>query len=344
MTMDPVRHALDVAMTGGTLDTAHAAAVMDAVMRGEVDHARFGAIFTMLHARGETIDELVGFAASMRSHVVAVVAPPGAIDTCGTGGDGAGTFNVSTCAAFVAVGAGAVVAKHGNRAVSSSCGSADVLEALGGRLDDSAAAAARTIADTGFAFLFAPSFHPSMRHAMPARRALGVRTAFNFLGPITNPAGVQRQVVGVSDADAAPRIARVMARLGTEHALVVHGEDGLDELTLAAASVIHEVRDGDVTTRRIEPESFGLERVPVSAIAGGDAERNAAIVREVLGGVAGAARDVVVLNAAAALVVAGIAHDLEAGVEHARRSIDDGNAAAALDRWIASAPGLEVVA
>ena len=344
MTQDPVRHALDAVMAGATLDSAHAQAVMDAVMRGEVDEARFGAIFTMLHARGETIDELVGFATSMRSHVVAVTAPAGAIDTCGTGGDGAGTFNVSTCAAFVAVGAGAVVAKHGNRAVSSSCGSADVLEQLGGRLDESAASATRTLEVAGFAFLFAPSFHPSMRHAMPARRALGVRTAFNFLGPITNPAGVQRQVVGVSDADAAVRIARVLGQLGTEHALVVPGEDGLDELTLAGASIVHEVRGADVRTHRIEPEALGLSCAPVSALAGGDAACNAAIVREVLAGQLGAPRDVVVLNAAAALLVAGIAQDLADGVLHAQRSIDDGSAAAALDRWIASKSSLEVVA
>lgn len=344
MNADPVRHALDLAMAGETLDAAHAEAVMDAVMRGEVEQARFGAIFALLHARGETVDELVGFATSMRRHVVAVDAPADAIDTCGTGGDGAGTFNVSTCAAFVAVGAGAVVAKHGNRAVSSSCGSADVLEALGGRLDGSSSVAARTIRDAGFAFLFAPSFHPSMRHAMPARRALGVRTAFNLLGPITNPAGVQRQVVGVSDAGAAQRIAQVLARLGTRHALVVHGEDGLDELTLATASVVHEVRDGVVRTTRVTPERFGLERAPVSALAGGDAERNARIVGEVLDGAAGPARDVVVLNAAAALVVAGIAANLADGVACAQRSIDSGAARAALDRWVATTTQLEVVA
>lgn len=341
---DPIRHALDVILAGGTLDVSHAEALMGAVMRGEVDDARFGAIFTMLHARGETVDELVGFATSMRAHVVAVDAPGTAIDTCGTGGDGAGTFNVSTCAAFVAVGAGATVAKHGNRAVSSSCGSADVLESLGGRLDECARSATAILRATGFAFLFAPSFHPSMRHAMPARRALGVRTAFNFLGPITNPAGVTRQVVGVSDAGAAVRIAGVLARLGAEHALVVHGEDGLDELTLATGSIIHEVRDGDVRTTRVTPEELGLERAPVTAIAGGDAARNAELVRGVLAGTAGAARDVVVLNAAAALVVAGIAEDLRDGVDRARRSIDDGAAAAALDRWIAATTGLEGVA
>jgi len=334
---DEVLAALGQVQRGGSLSRELARAVMDAVMRGEVVDARFGALFGTLHARGETIDELAGFAESMRSHVVPVDAPAGAIDTCGTGGDGADTFNVSTCAAFVAAGAGAVVAKHGNRAVSSRCGSADVLEALGGRLEVDAGAVPSVLEACGFAFLFAPAFHPSMRHAAAPRRAMGIRTAFNFLGPITNPAGVRRQVVGVSDPARAPHVARALAELGSERALVVHGEDGLDELTIADASVVYDVVDGDVRRVEVTPEQFGLARAPVAAIRGGDAARNATILRAVLGGDVGPARDVVVLNAGAAILVAGIAEDLVDGVRLAREAIDTGAAADRLARWVAGA-------
>jgi anthranilate phosphoribosyltransferase len=340
--MDPVHEALRIIASGGTLSGEQAAAVMDAVMSGEVADVRFGALFVTLHHRGETVDELAGFARSMRSHVVPAHAPAGAIDTCGTGGDGADTFNVSTCAAFVAAGAGATVAKHGNRAVSSRCGSADVLEALGGQLETTPAQVAASLADARFAFLFAPAFHPSMRHAAGPRRALGMRTAFNFLGPITNPAGVTRQVVGVSDPAMAPRIAEVLRELGCEHALVVHGVDGLDELTIADASVIYDVRPAGVQRLEVTPEGVGLERAPVSALAGGDAEENAAILRGVLGGAAGPARDVVLLNAAAGLMVADLAEDLRDGVQLAATAIDDGAALDRLDRWVAA--GTEAVA
>ena len=340
--MDPVHDALRAIAAGVTLTPDQAAAVMDAVMRGEVSDVRFGALFATLHQRGETIDELTGFARSMRSHVVPAAAPDGAIDTCGTGGDGADTFNVSTCAAFVAAGAGAVVAKHGNRAVSSRCGSADVLEALGGSLETTPAEVATSLGDAGFAFLFAPAFHPSMKHAVGPRRALGMRTAFNFLGPITNPAGVTRQVVGVSDEAMAPRIAAVLRELGCEHALVVHGVDGLDELTLADASVLYDVRPGGITRLELTPESVGLERAPISALAGGDVDENAAILRRVLEGTSGPTRDVVLLNAAAGLVVAGIAEDVRTGVQLAAASIDDGAALDRLERWVAI--GEEVVA
>ena len=335
--MDPVHDALQRITRGETLSREQARDVMDAVMRGEVADVHFGALFVTLHQRGETIDELAGFADSMRSHVLVATAPAGAIDTCGTGGDGADTFNVSTCAAFVAAGAGAIVAKHGNRAVSSKCGSADVLEALGGQLETTPDGVARTLDTARFAFLFAPSFHPSMRHAAAPRRALGLRTAFNFLGPITNPAGVQRQVVGVSDAAMARRVADVLRELGCERALVVHGADGLDELTIADASVVHDVTPGGVATYEVTPEQLGLARAPISTLVGGDAVHNAEILRAVLHGETGPRRDVVVLNAAAGILVADLAEDLAGAAELARQAIDDGAATEQLERWIASA-------
>lgn len=334
--MSEVTNALHLLADGKELTRAQAREVMDAVMRGDCPDAAFGALFAMLHARGESIDELAGFAESMRAHVVAVDAPAGSIDTCGTGGDGAGTFNVSTAAAFVAAGAGAIVAKHGNRAVSSSCGSADVLEALGGRLETDPASVPATLEAAGFAFLFAPVFHPSMRHAAGPRRALGMRTAFNYLGPITNPAGVTRQVVGVSDIDAARKLAQVLQQLGTERALVVHGGDGLDELSLGAPSTMFDVTPNSVVVTVVDAEQLGLVRAPVSAIAGGDAERNAGLLRSVLDGSAAAPlRDVVLLNAGAALVAADRAGDIAEGIDLARRSISTGGAEARLRAWIA---------
>jgi len=340
--MGRFHEALQLVGRGEGLTREHAREVMDCVMRGEVVDVRFGALFLALHARGETIDELAGFAESMRSHVVAVAAPAGAIDTCGTGGDGADTFNVSTCAAFVAAGAGAIVAKHGNRAVSSSCGSADVLEALGGELQTTPDGVSRTLEQSRFAFMFAPSFHPSMRHAAGPRRALGMRTAFNFLGPITNPAGVQRQVVGVSDPEMARRIAQVLRELGCERALVVHGADGLDELTITDASTVHDVTPDGIRSYEVLPEQLGLTRAPIEHLRGGDPQRNAQILRGVLTGDAGATRDVVVLNAAAGILVAGIADSLVDAADLARIALDDGSAADQLERWIA-ASATEVV-
>lgn len=335
--MNEITSALHIVADGAELTRADAREVMDAVMRGACPDAAFGALFAMLHARGETIDELAGFAESMRAHVVPVVAPVGAIDTCGTGGDGAGTFNVSTAAAFVAAGAGAIVAKHGNRAVSSSCGSADVLEALGGRLETDPEAVPAMLDAAGFAFLFAPVFHPSMRHAAGPRRALGMRTAFNYLGPITNPAGVSRQVVGVSDIDAARKLAQVLQQLGTQRALVVHGGDGLDELSLGAPSTMFDVTPESVTVTVVDAEQLGLTKAPIAAIAGGDAERNAGLLRSVLdGSAAGPLRDVVLLNAGAALVAADRAADMREGIALARGSIADGAAQERLARWIAA--------
>ncbi|MCW2959720.1 MAG: anthranilate phosphoribosyltransferase [Thermoleophilia bacterium] len=333
--MDIVHESLQRLLRNETLSRADARALMDTVMVGEVADAPFGAIFALLHARGETVDELAGLAEAMREHAVVVDAPADAIDTCGTGGDGADTFNISTCAAFVAAGAGATVAKHGNRAVSSRCGSADVLEALGGTLELEPTSVVASLEASGFAFMFAPSFHPAMRHAAGPRRALSTRTAFNFLGPICNPAGVTRQVVGVSHAAAAERIAEVLRELGAEHALVVHGSDGLDELSIAAPTMVLDVTPLGITRSEVTPEQLGLTRAPISALVGGDAARNADILRSVLEGSAGPARDAVVLNAAAAILVAGIARDLQDGVHIAQRSIDEGAALDRLERWVA---------
>lgn len=337
--MDAMTEALAVVGAGGVLRREQARAAMDEVMLGGVPDARFGALFFGLHARGETVEELVGFAQSMRSHVLRVDTDDlgCVVDTCGTGGDGADTFNVSTCAAFVARGCDVVIAKHGNRAVSSCCGSADVLEALGGRLETTPELAREMLETTGFAFLFAPSFHPSMRHAAGPRRALGTRTAFNLLGPITNPAGVRRQVVGVGGGlDVAERLADALRELGCAHALVVCGSDGLDELTLSGSSTVLHVTPDGVRRSEVAPEDVGLTRAPVAAIgSGGDVAASAAIARSVVAGASDAARrDVVLLNAAAALVVAGRTEDLREGVELARRTIESGAALAALDLWV----------
>lgn len=341
---DPTTLALRTVMSGGTLDHALAREVMSTVVDGAMDPTRFGALFAALHLRGESVAELTAFVEVMRERAVAVRASDDAVDTCGTGGDSSGTFNVSTCAAFVVAGAGVPVAKHGNRSVSSACGSADVLEQLGGTLSRTAAHAEAALRSTGFTFLFAPSFHPSMRHAVEPRRALGVRTAFNLLGPLANPAGVRRQVVGVSDLRAAERMARVLLGLGVERALVVHGADGLDEISIATSTTVHDVRDGSISTYDVHPDDVGLSPAPVAALRGGDARENGRIVRAVLEGVRGPARDVVLANAAAGLLVADRATDLRDGVEIAARSIDDGAALAVLERWIGVGTDAEGVA
>jgi anthranilate phosphoribosyltransferase len=273
--------------------------------------------------RGETVDELAGFASAMRERVVHVDAPDGAVDTCGTGGDGSGTFNISTAAALVVAAAGVPVAKHGNRAITSQSGSADVLDALGVRIDHDAASAGAALREIGFAFLFAPGFSPAMKHAGPTRREIGVRTAFNLLGPLTNPAGARRQVVGVADSAAAPRLAAVLHRLGVDRAFVVGGE-GLDELPLDGTGTIHDVTPDGIETRPVDAATLGLTKAPNSRLAGGTPAENARIIETILRGEPGARRDVVVLNAAAALVVAGVAETLEDGVDRAALTIDAG--------------------
>ena len=305
---------------------------MASVMEGEATPAQLAGLLVGLRVRGETVDELTGFAEAMRERVLPVTAPEGTIDTCGTGGDGRRTFNISTAAALVVVAAGVPVAKHGNRAITSASGSSDVLDALGVPVDQSPADAAASLAEDGFAFLFAPSYHPAMRHAGPTRRELGVRTCFNLLGPLTNPAGVRRQVVGVADPAAAEKVAHVLQALGVERAFVVHGER-IDELPLDGTGVVYDVRLDGVTRRSVAPGEVGLATAPSEALAGGDPADNARIIEGVLGGGGrGPQRDVVLLNAGAALEVSGAVDSLAAGVTLAGAAIDDGAALAVLER------------
>jgi anthranilate phosphoribosyltransferase len=288
-------------------------------------------LLVALRMRGETVDELAGFATAMRARVLRVDAPDGAIDTCGTGGDGSGTFNISTAAALVVAAAGVPVAKHGNRAMTSRSGSADVLDALGVRIDHDEVTAAAALRDSGFAFLFATGFHPAMKHAGPTRREIGVRTAFNLLGPLTNPAGARRQVIGVPDQAVAAKLAAVLARLGVDRAFVVRGE-GIDELPLDGTGVIHDVTPEGIEVRTVDAAALGLTKASNAKLAGGTPEDNARIVESVLRGEPGARRDVVVLNAGAALVVAGVVDDLAAGIDRAALTIDAGLATELLER------------
>jgi anthranilate phosphoribosyltransferase len=320
---DLVRAALTAVVDGRTLSMDEAHGAMGAVMDGEATPAQLAALLVALRMRGETVEELAGFAAAMRERVLRVQAPDGAIDTCGTGGDKSGTINISTAAALVAAAAGVPVAKHGNRAITSAAGSADVLEALGIRTDLGPEEAAEALRTYGFAFLFAPGYHPAMKHAGPTRREIGVRTAFNFLGPLTNPAGAKRQVVGVGDPAAAPKIAEVLHRLGAERAVVVHGA-GLDELPLDGTGVLYDVTPAGVTRHEVVATEFGLVAAPISALAGGTAADNAALIEAVFAGEAGPRRDVILLNAAAAFLVAGRAARLADGVNLAAVTIDAG--------------------
>jgi anthranilate phosphoribosyltransferase len=325
-----VRTALAAVVDGRTLSLEEARDAMGSVMDGEATPALLAALLVALRMRGESVDELAGFATAMRERVLRVDAPPGAIDTCGTGGDGSGTFNISTTAALVVAAAGVPVAKHGNRAMTSRSGSADVLDALGVRIDHDELSAAAALRDVGFAFLFAAGFHPAMKHAGPTRREIGVRTAFNLLGPLTNPAGARRQVIGVPDQAVAAKIAAVLARLGVERAFVVGGE-GIDELPLDGTGVIHDVTPSGIEVRTVDAASLGLTKASNAKLAGGSPEDNARIVEAILRGEPGARRDVVVLNAAAGLVVAGVCDDLADGIERAALTIDAGLATELLE-------------
>ncbi len=308
-----------------------ARSVMEEIMTGQSTDAQIAAFLTALRMKGETADELVGFARVMRQKAAPLWEDDGpeVVDTCGTGGDRSGTFNISTAAAFVAAGAGALVAKHGNRSVSGRCGSADVMEALGVDIQMPALKLRQAIRDIGIGFLFAPSFHSSMKHVMPARSQMKVRTVFNILGPLSNPAAAAYQVIGVSSEGLLDLMAGAVARLGLRHVFVVHGSDGIDEISISAPTTLVEVSGG--TTRRfsVTPEDFGLRSADIGAIKGGDAAENARIVEEVLAGSESPRRDVVVMNAAAAITAAGISSDLKSGVQRAVDSLDSG---AALER------------
>jgi anthranilate phosphoribosyltransferase len=320
-------------ISGDPLTTEESAAAMLAIMREEATPAQVAGFLMALRTKGETVDELDGLSRTALEMAQPVAATVAVIDTCGTGGDRSGTFNISTLGAIVVAGAGVPVAKHGNRAASSHCGSADLLEALGVRIDLGPEGVERCLADVGIGFMFAPVFHPAAAYAAGIRRELRVPTVFNFLGPLTNPARPTAQVVGVSDARMLPLLAEVLARRGIR-AMVFRGDDGLDELTTTGSSVVHDVESGRVAVGAIDPSALGLAQAGPDDLIGGDAATNAEIARRVLGQEAGPHRDVVLLNAAAALLVSGKASTMEEGLIEAAESIDSGAAARTLDRWV----------
>lgn len=326
--------AIEQLLAGTPLTREQARDVMDQVMAGEATPVQVAGVLIALRAKGETVEEMAGFVDSMRAHATPIEVPADTIDTCGTGGDRTGTFNISTAAALVAAGAGIPVAKHGNRAASSRCGSADVLEALGVDITLGADGVRRCIDAAGMGFCFAPTFHPAMRHAGPARKELGVRTVFNVLGPLANPGRVRRQALGVGAAPLAPLMIRVLQDLGHERALVFYGEDGLDELTTTGPSRVFQLKDGAVSDYQLDPQTLGLNRSQPSDLKGGTPPENAAILRQVLAGEAGARRDVVLLNAAAAVLAAGRAEEWPAAMDVARESLDSGRAGQVLDRLV----------
>jgi len=317
---------------GERLDAAQSASAFGAMMSGGVSEMRMAAFLTALAVRGPSVAEIAGAARAMRAAMTKVEAPGNAIDVCGTGGDGAGTLNVSTATAFVVAACGVAVAKHGNRAMSSRTGAADVLEALGVPINLNAEAARKSLMTPGFAFLFAPSYHPAMKNVAPVRRDLGFRTVFNLLGPICNPAGVRRQLIGIFAGEWLEPVAHVLAELGTEKAWIVHGADGLDELSTTGPTRVAILEDGRVTMRDIVPEDAGIERTSLAALKGGTAEDNARAIRDLFSGAKGAFRGIVLLNAAAALIAAGQATNLKDGVAQAAEAIDKGRAAAALEQ------------
>ncbi|TMF85205.1 MAG: anthranilate phosphoribosyltransferase [Chloroflexi bacterium] len=326
--------AIEQLLQGTALNREQARTVMDQVMAGEATSAQIAGLLIALRARGETVEEMTGFVESMRAHATPLEVPPGSIDTCGTGGDRAGTFNISTAAALVAAGAGIPVAKHGNRAASSRCGSADVLEALGVDITLDADGVRRCIEVAGMGFCFAPTFHPAMRHAGPARRELAVRTVFNVLGPLANPGRVKKQALGVGAPSLAPLMIRVLKDLGHERALVFYGEDGLDELTTTGPSRVFQLRNGKIDDLELDPRDLGLGRARPDELKGGTPAENAALLRQVLNGDTGPRRDVVLLNAAAAILAAGRAEDWPQAMDVARESLDSGRAAQVLSRLI----------
>ena len=317
---------------GDHLSAADAAAAFAAMMAGTVSEIRMASFLTALAVRGPSIAEITGAARAMREAMTTVDAPPGAMDVCGTGGDGAGTLNVSTATAFVLAGSGVPVAKHGNRAMSSRTGAADVLEVLGVPINHDAAAAKRQLENPGFVFLFAPAYHPAMKYVAPVRKELGFRTVFNLLGPICNPARVRRQLLGIFAEEWLEPVAHVLADLGTEKAWVVHGADGMDEMTTTGITRVAILDHGHVVLREIAPEDAGLRRTTLTELKGGSADDNARAIRDILSGAKNAFRDIVLLNAGAALVVADKAKNIADGVALAAEAIDKGRAAAAYEQ------------
>jgi anthranilate phosphoribosyltransferase len=333
--MERFRALIGKVATGATLTRAEAAHAFDKMMAGEATPAQMGALLMGLRVRGETVDEIAGAVATMRAKMLPVEAPADAIDVVGTGGDASGSYNISTCAAFIVAGAGVPVAKHGNRALSSKSGAADVLAALGVNIDLSPDAIGRCVREAGIGFMFAPAHHPAMKNVGPTRVELGTRTIFNLLGPLSNPAGVKRQMVGVFARPWIEPLAKVLAALGSERAWVVHGSDGLDELTTSGPSFVAELAGGKVKTFEVTPEDAGLKRSNPEQLRGGEAAMNAAALRTVLEGMPGPYRDVALMNAGAALVVAGKAKNIREGVALGAKALDSGAANVRLEKLIA---------
>jgi len=330
-----IREAINMVVSGRSLSTDETRTVMQEIMEGEATPSQIAAFVTALRIKGETIDEIVGLAEVMRRKATEVKCSVPLVDTCGTGGDNSGSFNISTTAAFVAAGAGLKVAKHGNRAMSSNCGSADVLESLGIKIDLDSEGVRQCLENTGIAFIFAQLFHPAMKYVAPTRREIGIRTVFNILGPLCNPARAQHQVIGVPDKDLAQKIAGALQRLGTGHSIVLSGLDGIDEIEIHGKTILWEIKGQSITEPVIlTPSYFGFESAAVDEIKGGTPQQNAEILKKVLGGEKGAKRNTVVMNAAAVLVAGNISSDLVEGAKLAGQSIDSGRAMAKLEQMI----------
>ena len=336
-----IREAIDKIVSGRSLDMQEATSVMGEIMEGEATPAQLGSFLTALRLKGETAEEIAGMATVMREKALRVDVPGQLVDSVGTGGDGQNTFNISTAAAFVAAAAGLKVAKHGNRAASSSCGSADVLEALGVKIELTPGSVSRCVNEVGMGFMFAQAFHPAMRHAGPVRREIGIRTVFNILGPLTNPAGVQNLLLGVADPSLSETMARVLALLGVNHALVVHGHGGLDELSLSGDSSVWEVRGGDVKHWTLGLADTGLPLRSIEAIRGGSKEENADTMRRLFRGEAGPVRDIVLLNSAGVLLAGDRADSIKEGIRTAAEIIDGGEALEKLEDLVALSQSLE---
>lgn len=339
MPIDELRRLIQKVSTGSTLEESEIRSALEIMTAGHATQGQMAAFLMALRVRGETVEEITGAAQMVRSRMNRVEVPPGAVDIVGTGGDGIGTYNVSTCAALVAAGAGLKIAKHGNRSVSSMAGASDVLAALGVKLDVPFDVISRSVSEAGIGFMWAPMHHPAFKHWAPVRAELGIRTIFNLLGPISNPAGVRRQIVGVFSWQWVEPIAHVLNKLGVDHVWVVHGHDGLDELTTTGSTDVAEVKDGQVTVFEVTPADAGLAPAKLSDLKGGDAQTNAAAIRDVLSAKKGPLRDIALLNAAAALVVGGKAANLTDGVALAAHAVESGAASAALERLVAITNG-----
>jgi anthranilate phosphoribosyltransferase len=321
-----IKEAIAQLVGGHSLTMDEASAVMNEIMEGSATPAQFGALVTALRLKGETVEEIAGFARTMRSKALRVSISEPVVDTCGTGGDGKGTFNISTTAAFVVAACGLKVAKHGNRAMSSQCGSADVLEVLGVKIDLNPEQVQKCLEKVGIGFMLAPVFHPSMKYAAAPRKEVGIRTVFNILGPLTNPAGARAQVLGVPEKSLTEKMATVLKMLDCQHALVVHGEDGLDEITITGKTFVSELKKGSIKNYEVTPEEFGLPRAKPDSLKGGTAKDNAELLRSILSGKKGAQRDIVLMNAAAALLAGDKVTTLGQGITLAEQAIDNGKA------------------